>query len=180
MTTTNDDADHRLREGDQQLPVPNMSTPIVQLVKDDLSRRMELGIKRYGTPLQARNGRDALRDAYEEALDLACYLRQAIEERNDVVALPAYTYRSKSTTICAIRWDGNNLSEIWDLFHTAGIYGPTEANPDHLLLTTIDGVQVPCPIGHYVIAEPMPDRFYSCDPDVFAKKYEAGVGDVSC
>jgi hypothetical protein len=32
--------------------------------------------------LQAFNGRDALRDAYEEALDLACYLRQAIAERD--------------------------------------------------------------------------------------------------
>lgn len=43
--------------------------------------RRRLGIERYGTPLQAHNGRDALRDAYEEALDLANYLRQAMEER---------------------------------------------------------------------------------------------------
>lgn len=32
--------------------------------------------------LQPHNGRDALRDAYEESLDLVCYLRQAIEERD--------------------------------------------------------------------------------------------------
>ncbi len=39
-----------------------------------------LGKQRYGTALYANNGRSALRDAYEEALDLACYLRQALEE----------------------------------------------------------------------------------------------------
>lgn len=32
-------------------------------------------------PLQAHNGRDPLVDAYQEALDLVVYLRQAIEER---------------------------------------------------------------------------------------------------
>jgi hypothetical protein len=39
-------------------------------------------LQRYGTLLQAGNGRDALVDAYQECLDLACYLRQAIEERS--------------------------------------------------------------------------------------------------
>lgn len=34
-------------------------------------------------PLEpAHNGRDALVDAYQEALDLTMYLRQAIEERS--------------------------------------------------------------------------------------------------
>ena len=37
---------------------------------------------RYGTALQPHNGRDALLDAYEEALDLAMYLKQAIVERD--------------------------------------------------------------------------------------------------
>jgi hypothetical protein len=32
-------------------------------------------------PLQAHNGRNALIDAYQEALDLVVYLRQAIEEQ---------------------------------------------------------------------------------------------------
>ena len=40
-----------------------------------------MGIKRYGTPLQPHNGRDALIDTYQEILDSAVYLRQAIEER---------------------------------------------------------------------------------------------------
>jgi hypothetical protein len=66
---------------EQPNPIPNTSTPIVDLVMEDMKERKRLGIERYGTPLQANNGRDALRDAYEEALDLAIYLRQAIEER---------------------------------------------------------------------------------------------------
>lgn len=54
-------------------------TSIQQLVRDDLVTREQLGIERYGTSLQANNGRDSVVDAYQEALDLACYLRQTIE-----------------------------------------------------------------------------------------------------
>lgn len=52
-----------------------------QRVDDDMRARDQEGRRKYGTPLQAGNGRDALTDAYQEALDLAVYLRQAIEER---------------------------------------------------------------------------------------------------
>lgn len=65
----------------QPRPTPNDSTPIVELVISDLQERARVGLAKYGTKLQAGNGRDALQDAYEEALDLAQYLRQAIEER---------------------------------------------------------------------------------------------------
>lgn len=63
------------------MPKPNVTTPIWDLVIADMKTRDHVGRQRYGTPLQAHNGRDALQDAYEEALDLAVYLRQAIEER---------------------------------------------------------------------------------------------------
>lgn len=62
-------------------PIPNSSTPIWELVITDMRERDNVGCERYGTPLQANNGRDALVDAYQEALDLVVYLRQAIEER---------------------------------------------------------------------------------------------------
>jgi hypothetical protein len=67
---------------EQAPPVPNGATDIQSLVIADIVTRREVGIKRYGTPLQPHNGRDALRDAYEEALDLAMYLRQVIAERD--------------------------------------------------------------------------------------------------
>lgn len=62
-------------------PVSNDRPHITDLVIQDMERRKIIGIERYKTPLQAFNGRDALMDAYEEALDLCQYLRQAIEER---------------------------------------------------------------------------------------------------
>jgi hypothetical protein len=66
---------------DQPPPVPNAGRPIWELVIDDMKARDQTGQQRYGTPLQAFNGRDPLIDAYQEALDLCVYLRQAIEER---------------------------------------------------------------------------------------------------
>lgn len=66
---------------DQPPPIPNDRPAIVDLVIADMEERKRVGIERYGTPLQAHNGRDALVDAYQESLDLTMYLRQAIEER---------------------------------------------------------------------------------------------------
>ena len=54
---------------------------ITELVIADLRQRREVGVRKYGTTLQAHNGRDALVDAYQEVLDLAQYLRQVLEER---------------------------------------------------------------------------------------------------
>jgi hypothetical protein len=59
----------------------NSRADILPLVLADLAARMEKGAAEHGEPLRTHNGRDALHDAYEEALDLALYLRQAIEER---------------------------------------------------------------------------------------------------
>lgn len=67
---------------EQPDPTPNDLPPVWSLVLADMAARDALGRKRYGVPLQPHNGRDALRDAYEEALDLAVYLRQAVYERD--------------------------------------------------------------------------------------------------
>ena len=65
-------------------PAPNAGhgPDIAGLVLDDLSARYRSGIEKYGVPLRPHNGRDALVDAYQEALDLSLYLRQAIYERD--------------------------------------------------------------------------------------------------
>lgn len=54
---------------------------VINQVMDDLRERADAGRIKYGTYLRTNNGRDALWDAYQEALDLAMYLRQAIMER---------------------------------------------------------------------------------------------------
>ena len=66
----------------QPAPTPNDKPAIWPLVIVDMNGRDNLGRQRYGTPLQPDNGRDMLKDAYEEALDLACYLRGALYERD--------------------------------------------------------------------------------------------------
>lgn len=60
-----------------------MGREITPLVLEDLKQRSDAGLKKYGERLHAWNGRSSLRDAYEEVLDLAQYLRQAIEEEED-------------------------------------------------------------------------------------------------
>lgn len=63
--------------------MPNDRADVQTMVIADMHARRLLGYERYGTPLQPHNGRDALWDAYEEALDLAVYLRQVIAERGN-------------------------------------------------------------------------------------------------
>ena len=68
---------------DQPEPVKNDLPAVWDLVIADMQDRDGVGRGRYGTTLQPFNGRDALVDAYQEALDLAVYLRQAIYERDN-------------------------------------------------------------------------------------------------
>ena len=47
----------------------------------DMQARDDFGKSKYNTRLKTHNGRDALVDAYQEALDLCVYLKQVIMER---------------------------------------------------------------------------------------------------
>jgi hypothetical protein len=64
-------------------PLRNDSPSMHDLVIEDMNARKAFGLMKYGTLLQAGNGRNALMDAYQEVLDLAVYLRQAIEEQKN-------------------------------------------------------------------------------------------------
>lgn len=61
-------------------PQRNEHPAVWDLVIADMRERDATGLAKYGTRLQPHNGRNALRDAYQEALDLAVYLRQRIYE----------------------------------------------------------------------------------------------------
>lgn len=67
---------------DQPPPIRNTRVAVWDLVMADMRERNDTGFRRYGTHLQPFNGRDPLVDAYQEALDLAVYLRQAVFERD--------------------------------------------------------------------------------------------------
>lgn len=78
--------------------VMNHRARVMPLVLADLEARIAKGAKDYGEPLTTHNGRDALWDAYEEALDLCLYLRQAIEERIQSVSAISSPEREKVCT----------------------------------------------------------------------------------
>jgi hypothetical protein len=54
---------------------------IFDLVHADLEERDRVGWDQHHRPLLAHDGRDSLREAYEEALDMVVYLRKALAER---------------------------------------------------------------------------------------------------
>jgi len=45
-----------------------------------MEERRQMGFEKYGTPLQAFNGRNSLVDLYQELLDAVVYIRTQIEE----------------------------------------------------------------------------------------------------
>ncbi len=55
---------------------------IAETMCADVEARRQLGISRYAKALQAHNGRDALRDGYDEMLDYLVYAIQFIREAN--------------------------------------------------------------------------------------------------
>lgn len=75
----------KTRPGDQPLPVGGqecVQDALIRLIEE----RKQLGIQRYGSPLMTHNGRDAGRDAVEEALDLTAYSMQVAMELRDLRA----------------------------------------------------------------------------------------------
>lgn len=70
-------------DGTQAMPVPNDGPSMHDLVIEDMRGRKDFGLTKYGSLLQAHNGRDALKDLYDELLDAIVYTRQLIEERGE-------------------------------------------------------------------------------------------------
>jgi hypothetical protein len=72
----------RQRPGDQPLPTGGRECVQNRLIQA-IQERRDLGVARYGQPLMTHNGRDALQDAWEEAVDLTVYLTQLRMEADD-------------------------------------------------------------------------------------------------
>ena len=64
-------------------PTGNGEIVLNEVIKDLLDRSKE-GEKKYGTLLKTNNGRNALMDAYQEALDLCMYLKQCLMENSSM------------------------------------------------------------------------------------------------
>lgn len=77
-----DYGDHRGDRCPEELKQQPQSPEIYTLVQADLVGRDMVGRATYGKSLHAHDGRDTMRDAYEEALDLTQYLRKLLWERD--------------------------------------------------------------------------------------------------
>lgn len=62
-------------------PKKGIAEPTWEHVIADMALRDVLGESKYGTRHQHDNGRNHLLDAYEECLDMACYLKAEIMHR---------------------------------------------------------------------------------------------------
>jgi hypothetical protein len=93
----------RMRPGDQPLPVPNDRPSSHDLVIADIAlcaalddqktaaaeliaARKKLGLERYGSLLQAGNGRDCRIDLNDEIADACCYAKTWLEETGEPLA----------------------------------------------------------------------------------------------
>jgi hypothetical protein len=92
---------------------------IADQVIEDIKKRKVMGKKKYGVPLRANNGRNALQDAYEEAQDMTLYLKQKLveEEEGAVIELEYYLslevaravishYKKKSKNTLLVSFEG--------------------------------------------------------------------------
>lgn len=121
-------------------------------VMADMAARIAKGADEYGEPLTTFNGRDALVDAYKEALDLALYLKQAIMER------AASTYPivlcGKEKLEALSDWPGPDWSQApeWAMWwaHAKGYSGGMWAN--HEL-----GIFGEPPLDSWGFCSPTPD-----------------------
>lgn len=65
-------------------PLESSYDPVIGFVVSDFVERSAFGFKKYRTLLRPFNGRDPIVDAYQESIDQAMYIRQAIIELDAV------------------------------------------------------------------------------------------------
>ncbi|MEU4225816.1 hypothetical protein AB0F17_16100 [Nonomuraea sp. NPDC026600] len=80
-------------------------------------------------------------------------------------------FRKRPVEIEAVQWTGDNVNELWDAFSAENIYGPTEKNPDWLIITTLEG-DMRANVGDWII-KGVQGELYPCKPDIFEATYEA-------
>ena len=80
-------------------------------------------------------------------------------------------FRKKPVEAEAVQWTGDNINELWDVFSAENIYGPTEKNPDWLIIATLEG-DMRADVGDWII-QGVKGELYPCKPDIFDATYEA-------
>jgi len=74
-------------------------------------------------------------------------------------------FRKKSMVIEAVRWEGNNLSEIQAFYKPDSILIGNQ-----ICIVTLEG-RMKADIGDWIIKDDK-GKFYPCKPDIFKATYE--------
>ena len=101
------------------------------LLIDMIQRRKDFGKEKYGTELQAGNGRDALADMLDEVIDLAVYTVKEIEERK---LAPEPEVKPEPV----LRWEGDPYRTVRDYITPREVH--TMVDRDHYVAWRILGV----------------------------------------
>lgn len=114
---TEDDAERARNKGkaftlpslhvEQPMPTASTGASMHYLAADVLNERYNLGLDRYGQPLRAMNGRDAVRDTIEELADGLAYALQIREERR--------LLRAELLTLRANLTDDPDVEQLTDI-----------------------------------------------------------------
>ncbi|WGH20788.1 hypothetical protein QLT00_gp05 [Gordonia phage Commandaria] len=154
----------------QPTPRPTNAPSAHDRVIEDMRSRKAMGLAKYGTLLQHDSGRDHLKDAYEESLDLCVYLRAALDARDGI---PSET--------CA--WEASDGERCQQPKGHKGRCYSRLATPENVakcLHAMPDGSkcqrQMNHPMPHQgpaVEKKPLADEFYDSEP------YEQYVTDIN-
>jgi len=75
-------------------------------------------------------------------------------------------FRKKPVVIEALKWEGNNLSEIQAFYKVSNILAG-----DQIIINTLEGI-MKANVGDWII-KGVTGEFYPCKPDIFEATYEA-------
>ncbi len=90
-------------------PLPNNEPAVWDLVIEDMKDRDKFGVSKYNTRLKPFDGRDNLKDIYQELLDGVVYCRKEIYQRDKTKKLLKKLSKSMKRTTKLMELLGNLL-----------------------------------------------------------------------
>lgn len=109
---------------------------VTVLVMDDMVSRDEFGRETYGVPLQAHNGRSPLVDAYQECLDQAVYLKQALIESEPIMLFTCHgsdrLYKSAESLLECEGDKATGVRQAWFIAANGNYFELTSPRPKRL------------------------------------------------
>lgn len=80
-------------------------------------------------------------------------------------------YTKKPLVVDALKWDGNNRSEVFDFCSLSYFNYEFGSSEPKLVIQTLEGPMT-ASVGDYIIRG-IKNEFYACKPDVFKLTYDS-------